>query len=115
MLQNPSTVDAQGTSPTSAGPRNPSLDRIRARLAEQPPTSVPMTTPLFKTRPNDRPLFRVEIQERDSPAWDWLDTGTTVPAYVRPTYSPTHHEFLLSVTPEQFRGATVHPVGVDVL
>ena len=49
------------------------------------------------------------------PPWDWLNTGTTVPAYIRPTYSPTHHEFLLGVTPEQFRGATVHPYGWPVL
>ena len=47
--------------------------------------------------------------------WDWLDTGTTVPGYVRPTYSPTHHEFLPGVTPELFRGAAVHPYGVPVL
>ncbi len=47
--------------------------------------------------------------------WDWLDTGTTVPGYVRPTYSPTHHEFLLGVTPDLFRGAAVHPTGVPVL
>ena len=49
------------------------------------------------------------------PRWDWLDTGTTIPAYVRPTFSPTHHEFLLGVTPELFRGVAVHPYGVPVL
>ena len=49
------------------------------------------------------------------PPWDWLDTGTTVPAYVRPTFTPTHHEFLLGVTPELFRGPAVHPYGVPVL
>ena len=49
------------------------------------------------------------------PPWDWLDTGTTVPAYVRPTLAPTHHEFLLGVTPELFRGAAVHPYGVPVV
>lgn len=49
------------------------------------------------------------------PPWDWLDTGTTVPAYVRPTLTPTHHEFLLGVTPELFRGAAVHPYGLPVV
>jgi hypothetical protein len=115
MLQNPSDVDGQGTSSTSAGPRDPSLDRIRARLAERPLITVPPSTPLFTTRPSDRPLFKVHIQGPGMPPWEWLDTGTTVPAYVRPTYTPTHHEFLLGVTPELFRGAAVHPYGVPVL
>jgi hypothetical protein len=115
MLQNPSAVDAQGTSSTSAGPRDPSLDRIRKRLAERPLITAPPDTPLFTTRPSDRPLFKVDIQGPGMPPWDWLDTGTTIPAYVRPTFPPTHHEFLLSVTPELFRGAVVHPVGVPVL
>ena len=47
--------------------------------------------------------------------WDWLDDGTTIPDYIRPTYPPTHHEFLLSVTPEMFRAVSVHPYGVPVL
>ena len=47
-------------------------------------------------------------------AWDWLDTGTPVPNYVRPTYTLTHHEFMLAVTPELFRGVSVHPYGVPV-
>ena len=60
-------------------------------------------------------MFKVDIQESGLTPWDWLDTGTTVPAYVRPTVSPTHHEFLLGVTPELFRGAAVHPYGVPIL
>jgi hypothetical protein len=115
MLQNPSAVDQQGTSSTSAGPRDPSLARIRSRLAEPPLITVPASTALFTTRPSDRPLFQVHILGRGMPLWDWLDTGTTVPGYVRPTSSPTHHEFLLGVTPELFRGAVVHPYGVPVL
>jgi hypothetical protein len=114
MLQNPSAVEAQGTSSASAGPRDPSLDRIRKRLAERPLITAPPGTPLFTTRPSDRPLFKVDIQGPGMP-WDWLDTGTTIPAYIRPTFPPTHHESLLSVTPELFRGAVVHPVGVPVL
>jgi len=35
MLQSSSAADAQGTLSTSADPRDPSLDRIRARLAER--------------------------------------------------------------------------------
>jgi hypothetical protein len=60
-------------------------------------------------------LFKVDIHGPSLAPWDWLDTGTTVPAYVRPTSSPTHHEFLLGVTPEMFRGVAVHPYGVPVL
>ena len=115
MLQTPAAGDAQGTPSTSATPRDPSLDRIRSRLAEPPRITVPPGTPLFPTRSSDRPLFQVRIQGSRMPPWDWLDTGTTIPAYVRPTSSPTHHEFLLGVTPELFRGAAVHPYGVPVL
>ena len=114
MLQNPSTVDAQGTASTPAGPRDPSLDRIRTRLAERPLITAPPDTPLF-TRPSDRPLFKVDIHGPGMPPWDWLDTGTTIPAYVRPTYTATHHDFLVGLTPELFRGATVHPCCVPVL
>ena len=116
MLQNPAAGDAQGTPSTSAKPRDPSLDRIRSRLAEPPLITVPpSTSPFPTTRASDRPLFQVHIQGSQMPSWDWLDTGTSIPAYVRPTFSPTHHEFLLGVTPELFRGASVHPYGVPVL
>jgi hypothetical protein len=115
ILQTPAAGDAQGTPSTSAKPRDPSLDRIRARLAEAPQFTVPPSTPPFPTPPSDGPLFQVHIEGSGMPSWDWLDTGTTIPAYVRPTYSPTHHEFLLGVTPELFRGAAVHPYGVPVL
>ena len=116
ILQNPTAGDAQGTPSTSAEPRDPSLDRIRSRLAEPPSITVPPTTsPFPTTRASDRPLFQINIQGSRMPPWDWLDTGTTIPAYVRPTFSPTHHEFLLGVTPELFRGVAVHPYGVPVL
>jgi hypothetical protein len=116
ILQNPAAGDPQGTPSTSAQPRDPSLDRIRSRLAEPPLITVPpSTSPFPTTRASDRPLFQIQIQGSQMPSWDWLDTGTSIPAYVRPTYSPTHHEFLLGVTPELFRGASVHPYGVPVL
>ena len=116
ILQNPAAGDAQGTPSTSAKPRDPSLDRIRSRLAEPPLITVPPSPSPFPTTPaSDRPLFQIHIQGSEMPPWDWLDTGTSIPAYVRPTFSPTHHEFLLSVTPELFRGATVHPCCVPVL
>jgi hypothetical protein len=116
ILQTPAAGDAQGTPSTSAKPRDPSLDRIRARLAEPPRITVPPgASRLPTTRAGNRPLFQVQIDGSRMPSWDWLDTGTSIPAYVRPTFSPTHHEFLLGVTPELFRGASVHPYGVPVL
>jgi hypothetical protein len=116
ILQNPAAGDAPGTPSTSVEPRDPSLDRIRSRLAAPPALTVPPTTsPFPTTRANDRRLFQINIQGSLMPPWDWLDTGTAIPAYVRPTFSPTHHEFLLGVTPELFRGASVHPYGVPVL
>jgi len=121
MLQSPSVVDPQGTPPapstppTLSAPRDPSLDRIRSRLGEPPPITVPPTPSLFSTSAQRRPLFQIYIQGPQMPPWDWLDDGTTIPAYVRPTYSPTHHEFMLSVTPELFRGVSTHPYGVPVL
>jgi hypothetical protein len=122
MLQTPSAVDPQGMPPaastpppTPSAPRDPSLDRIRARLAEPPAITAPPTRLLFSTSAQGKPLFQVHIQGPQMSPWDWLDDGTTIPAYVHPTYPPTHHEFLLSVTPEMFRGVSVHPYGVPVL
>ena len=111
LLQNPSAVEPQGQ--PSAGPRNPSLDRIRSRLQE--PSVIPVPdAPSPSTPPSGRPLFRVEIEASLISPWDWLDTGS-VPTYVRPTHTLTHHEFMLGVTPELFRGVSTHPYGVPVL
>jgi hypothetical protein len=119
MLQNPSAVDSQGAqspSPAPSAPRDPYLDRIRARLAEPPTVTLPPTPSLFSRSSKRRPLFQVRIDGGlQMPPWDWLDDGTSIPDYVRPTYTPTHHEFMLSVTPELFRGVSTHPYGVPVL
>jgi hypothetical protein len=121
MLQNPPAVDGQGpppaptTPPAPAAARDSLLDRIRSRLAEPPPLTVPAAPLLFSTSAQGRPLFQVHIHAPEPPPWDWLDDGTTIPAYIHPTYTPTHHEFMLSVTPELFRGVSTHPYGVPVL
>jgi hypothetical protein len=117
MLQNPSAVGPQGTPPpppTPSAPGDPALARIRARLAEPPAIAVSPTPSLFSGSRQGRPLFQVQI-EGQMPPWDFLDDGTSIPDYVRPTYTPTHHEFMLSVTPEMFRGVSTHPYGVPVL
>lgn len=43
----------------------------------------------------------------------WQDS-TLRPAHVRTRQPITHYEFLLKVTPENFRAATLHPVGISV-
>ena len=113
ILQAPAGADPPAPPPASADQRDPSLDRIRARLADPPLISPPPATP-FPSRTSGRPLFQVRTDGL-MPPWDWLDDGTSIPDYIRPTLPPTHHEFLLSVTPEMFRGVAVHPYGVPVL
>jgi hypothetical protein len=120
MLQNPPAVDPQGLPPASSTPSapsaqgEPSLARIRARLAESPAIAVGPTPSLFSRSRQGGPLFQVRI-EGQMPPWDWLDDGTSIPDYIHPTLPPTHHEFMLMVTPEIFRGVSVHPYGVPVL
>jgi hypothetical protein len=118
MLQN-LRPDAQGTPaplPEPSAPRDPALDRVRARLDEPPPLIVLPAPSLFSRSPRGRPLFAVRIESgMQMPPWDWTDDGTSVPDYVRPTFPPTHHEFMLMVTPEEFRGFSTHPYGVPVL
>jgi hypothetical protein len=112
VVQNPLAVEPQGTPSTTAAPRDPSLDRIRSGLSQRPVITVPdANSPSSSERASDRPLFQVHVEASLVPAWDWLETHS-VPTYVRPTYTLTHHEFMLSVTPEVFRGVSTHPYGV---
>jgi hypothetical protein len=113
ILQNPSAGEPQAKPSTSAEPRDPSLDRIRSRLQEPPAITVPKTPDSLMSS-NGRPLFQVHVEASLMSPWDWLPTGP-VPTYVRPTYTLTHHEFMLSVTPEVFRGVSTHPYGVPVM
>jgi hypothetical protein len=105
MLQNPAALDPQGPPAAPAGSRDPSLDRIRSRLEKAAVVAEPADT----TQPGRRPAFQIRIESPHLPAWDWLDTGTSIPGYVRPTVPPAHHEFLLAGTPEDFRGASHIP------
>jgi hypothetical protein len=114
MLQNPSAIEPQGAPSTPAPPRDPSLERIRAGLAQPARIPTPPSTPPSGTSPSGRPLFQVHIDVDTMPPWDWLGTKMPVPTYVRPSYTLTHHEFMLGVTPEMFRGVAVHPYGVPV-
>jgi hypothetical protein len=84
------------------------LARVRRALAEPPATIVLSVTS------TEGPVFRVTVQGRkaDKPPWD---NWSPVPTYIRPWFRADHHEFLEQVTPEEFRSATLYPVGIPVL
>jgi hypothetical protein len=89
------------------------LERIRAQLAALP--AIDVATP----RPADGMVFRVTVQGKRpvDPLWaNW----SAVPSYIRPWFRADHHEFLEQVLknrerPEQFRGPTLYPVGIDMV
>jgi hypothetical protein len=63
----------------------------------------------------DRQVFRVYIRERPLPAQrPWTDE-TLRPLYVQTRFPLSHHEFLESVTPEEFRAGTLYPIGIEVI
>lgn len=86
---------------------DPSLAKVRERLYRNTFTMPPLA--------DTGTTFRVSIEAWQRPAKDLWTEKTTVAAYVRPTFPIYHHEFLMQVTPELFRSATVHPTGVPVI
>jgi hypothetical protein len=81
------------------------IERIRKALAEPPATTVSPTQ-------SEGPVFRMTVRgQRPLPAlWDkW----SAVPSNIRPWWRSYHHEFLEQVTKEEFRSATLYPVGID--
>jgi hypothetical protein len=84
------------------------LERIRRALAEPP--AITVESPL----PREGPVFRVTVHgpKPDRPVWE---AWSAVPSYIRPSMPASHYAFLYQVTPEAFRGVTLHPVGVPVL
>jgi hypothetical protein len=88
-------------------PSQPDLQPIRRALEE----SAPASSSIPSAR-RDGPIFRMRIEAFDlEPAWK---ERSIVPAYVRPWFGSYHHEHMEMVTPEQFRGATLHPYGVPL-
>jgi transglutaminase-like putative cysteine protease len=63
----------------------------------------------------DAPVFRVYIRERLPPPQRLWTDETLRPWYVRTRAPADHHGFLESETPEEFRAATLYPIGVDLL
>ena len=83
------------------------IERIRKALTET--HAITVAPP---TRADDA-VFRVTVHGRKpEPLWEgWSAT----PPYVRPWLRSYHHEFLERVTPEEFRAATLYPIGISVL
>jgi hypothetical protein len=95
------------TGPAPAPEIPVSIERIQRRLEQLPP---------IEPEP-ERLRIRVTIEAhplRLRVPWDPAN-DTAVPNYVRPAVPLYHHEFLLAVTPEAFRGGTLYPIGVPVL
>jgi hypothetical protein len=91
--------------PAPAGTED--LARIRKALEEPAP-------PSWQSPPVQREgsLFKVRIDAFDlGPAWK---DRSMVPPYVRPWFRLYHHEFLEQVTKEEFRAATLAPIGIPV-
>ena len=83
------------------------IERIRQALIET--QAITVAPP---TRAEDS-VFRVTVHgpRPERPLWEeW----STTPSYVRPWFRASHHAFLEQVTPEEFRGATLYPIGIHV-
>jgi hypothetical protein len=93
--------------PSAEAPDAATMQRIRWELAESPAIVVSSPTP------REGLVFRTTVYGRkpDRPVWEEL---SAVPAYVRPPFPSYHFEFLEQVTPEEFRGGTIYPVGIPI-
>ena len=84
------------------------MERIRRNLAEPP--AIVVSSPL----PREGLVFRMTVSGRKPGPPVWADLSG-VPPYVRPPFPSYHFEFLQQVTHEEFRSATLYPVGVPVV
>ena len=98
-------VLAQSAPAEAADPAQ--IERIRQALIETPAITVAPPT-----RAEDS-VFRVTVHGPKPERPQWEEWSTT-PSYVRPWFRASHHEFLEQVTPEEFRGATLYPIGIHV-
>jgi hypothetical protein len=98
-------VLAQSAPPDAVDPAQ--IERIRKALTETHAITVAEPTRA------DGSVFRVTVHGR-KPERLWEGQSAT-PSYVRPWLPSYHHEFLEQVTPEEFRGATLYPIGIPVL
>jgi hypothetical protein len=79
-----------------------SMDRIRKALTAPEPTGPPIRKDVAE---GDLPRFVVQTEApRTLVLRSYLDDGTAVPAYVRPSFDLYHYEFLEMVTPDSYKG-----------
>jgi hypothetical protein len=100
-------VIAQGASEETRASSD--LDRIRKALAVAPAITVPASS-----GKREGPVFRVTVFGKKGEEPLWKDRSV-VPPYIRPPMPIAHYEFLNQVTPDEFRAATVFPVGVPMV
>ena len=94
---------AADADPTRADSTLPvSMDRIKKALTAPEPTGPPI---LKEIEEGELPRFVVQTEApRTLTLRSFLDDGTAVPAYVRPSYDPYHTEFLDMTTPDAYKG-----------
>jgi hypothetical protein len=87
--------NADGTLPVS-------IDRIKKALTTPEPAGPPIRREIAE---GELPRFVVQTEApRTLTLRSYLDDGTAVPAYVRPTFDPYHTEFLEMTTPDTYKG-----------
>lgn len=84
-----------------------SVERIQQALARPAPEKPLQIPPVFRLTIEGRPM-------RFPPPWDPAN-DTVIPAWVRPRMPLYHYEFLMQVTPEEFRAGVLFPITIDVL
>jgi hypothetical protein len=94
---------AQGPPAEASDPAQ--MERIRRALAET--QAITATVPTGA----DGSVFRVTVRGRKPDKPLWADLWSVTPSNVRPWFRSYHHEYLERVTAEQFRSATLYPVG----
>jgi hypothetical protein len=105
LLQAP--PPAAGPAPQGYQPSSGSLGRIKRALEQERGV-------VFEQQP-DRPKVRVWITE-EAPELElpWIDRAIRS-SFARPSQPPEQYEFLKTVTPEEFRGGVLHPIGIPVV
>lgn len=99
----------QAAQPAPADGPPVSVERIQRALAQPQPDKAVTIPPVFRLTVEGRPSSFFVLAPWD-PAND-----TAVPAWVRPKMPIYHFEFLMMVTPEEFRSGTLFAVSVSNL
>lgn len=101
-------VAALAQAPAPAGDDAAQLERIRKAMEHQSAITTDAGTDAA-----GRPVFRMSVRGwgPEKPLWD---NWTNVPSYIRPYWRGYHNDYLAMVTPEEYRSATLYPVGIPI-